>query len=268
MLALLVGGKATLWGPVLGRVPRSSRSTSTVPTTNLGGGNARLFLFGGLLVVVVLFLPQGMLPGRRVGLRCSGRSREGKAGLVGARIGTGGSLDSLTARHVTGRPRRAPRHHAAARGHGPEKALRRAQGGRRLPRSRCPEGSITGLIGPNGSGKTTLFNLIDNTIAADAGEIGSPVNASTGAARGHGHTAARPHLPDHPAVPRDDRAGERRCRATVLLAGAARPDRGQRHGGRPRPASSSSSSACARSATRRPARCPTASRSWSSWRRC
>jgi branched-chain amino acid transport system permease protein len=34
-----------------------------------------------------------------------------------------------------------------------------------------PDGSITGLIGPNGSGKTTLFNLIDNTIHADGGEI-------------------------------------------------------------------------------------------------
>ena len=34
-----------------------------------------------------------------------------------------------------------------------------------------PEGSITGLIGPNGSGKTTVFNLIDNTIGADSGEI-------------------------------------------------------------------------------------------------
>ena len=34
-----------------------------------------------------------------------------------------------------------------------------------------PEGSITGLIGPNGSGKTTLFNLIDDTIRADSGEI-------------------------------------------------------------------------------------------------
>ena len=34
-----------------------------------------------------------------------------------------------------------------------------------------PEGSITGLIGPNGSGKTTVFNLIDDTIRADAGEI-------------------------------------------------------------------------------------------------
>lgn len=34
-----------------------------------------------------------------------------------------------------------------------------------------PAGSITGLIGPNGSGKTTLFNLIDDTVTAESGEI-------------------------------------------------------------------------------------------------
>ena len=34
-----------------------------------------------------------------------------------------------------------------------------------------PEGSITALIGPNGSGKTTVFNLIDGTMAPNAGEV-------------------------------------------------------------------------------------------------
>jgi ABC-type branched-subunit amino acid transport system ATPase component len=34
-----------------------------------------------------------------------------------------------------------------------------------------PAGSITALIGPNGSGKTTVFNLIDGTMAAQAGEV-------------------------------------------------------------------------------------------------
>ena len=32
-------------------------------------------------------------------------------------------------------------------------------------------GEVLGLIGPNGSGKTTVFNLIDDTIRADAGQI-------------------------------------------------------------------------------------------------
>jgi branched-chain amino acid transport system permease protein len=51
-----------------------------------------------------------------------------------------------------------------------------------------PEGSITGLIGPNGSGKTTLFNLIDNTIHADGGEIrlaGERIDGLSSWARAH-----------------------------------------------------------------------------------
>ncbi len=43
-----------------------------------------------------------------------------------------------------------------------------------------PEGSITALIGPNGSGKTTVFNLIDGTMAPNAGEVwSSTAGAST-----------------------------------------------------------------------------------------
>lgn len=33
------------------------------------------------------------------------------------------------------------------------------------------EGIVTGLVGPNGAGKTTVFNLITNTLPADAGTV-------------------------------------------------------------------------------------------------
>src|SRR4051795_4971655 len=94
MLALLVGGKATLWGPVLGAF--IVEPLNEYANNNLGGGNSRLLLFGGLLVVIVLFLPQGVLPAIE-SLLNRVRTR-GRAGLVGARIGTGGSLASLTDR--------------------------------------------------------------------------------------------------------------------------------------------------------------------------
>ena len=92
VLSLLIGGKATLWGPVLGAF--LIEPLNEIANNELGGGNARLYLFGGLLVLVVIFLPQGLLPAIESSLER--RRTRGRAGLVGARIGTGGSLASLT----------------------------------------------------------------------------------------------------------------------------------------------------------------------------
>jgi ABC-type branched-subunit amino acid transport system ATPase component/ABC-type branched-subunit amino acid transport system permease subunit len=163
ILSLLVGGRGTLWGPVLGAF--IVEPLNEVANNDFGGGNTRLFLFGGLLIVVVIFLPKGMLPSLEALLHR--RRTEGRAGLVGARIGTGGSLRSLSERAEpeavrTGRPLLEV------------EGLRKQFGGLRAVDG-CsfvvPEGSITGLIGPNGSGKTTVFNLIDATFTADTGRI-------------------------------------------------------------------------------------------------
>ena len=168
ILTLLVGGKATLWGPVLGAFliePLNETVNNSLGT--LGGGNARLFLFGGLLMAVVVFLPNGILPSLAAFL--FRRSHEGKAGLVGARIETGASLESLR-KHVTVTEARATDTTPLLAVTG----LRKHFGGIKAVDGcsfTVPRGSITGLIGPNGSGKSTVFNLIDNTIAADAGTI-------------------------------------------------------------------------------------------------
>ncbi len=166
MLSLLIGGKATLWGPVLGAF--IIEPLNEVANNDLGGGNSRLLLFGGLLVLVVLFLPQGVLPAVESGLNRL-RTR-GRAGLVGARIGEGGSMQSLTS-HLKLVERTA---HADPPPLLEVKGMRKAFGGLQAVDGASlvvPEGSITGLIGPNGSGKTTLFNLIDDTIRADDGEV-------------------------------------------------------------------------------------------------
>lgn len=165
VLSLLIGGKATLWGPVLGAF--LIEPLNEIANNQLGGGNTRLFLFGGLLMAVVIFLPQGLLPA--VASLLERRRTRGKAGLVGARIGTGGSLASLTDRvQVVDRSTLPDRPLLEVRG------LTKHFGGLKAVDGcsfAVPEGSITGLIGPNGSGKTTVFNLIDNTIGADSGEI-------------------------------------------------------------------------------------------------
>src|SRR3954471_1699172 len=164
ILSLLVGGRGTLWGPVLGAF--LIEPLNEVANNNLGGGNTRLFLFGGLLIAVVILLPKGVLPA--VEQLLTWRRTSGKAGLVGARIGTGGSLESLRERlrPAAGAPGGAPLLEVSG--------LAKSFGGLRAVDGcsfAVPAGSITGLIGPNGSGKTNVFNLIDNTIAADAGQI-------------------------------------------------------------------------------------------------
>ncbi len=168
VLSLLIGGKATLWGPVIGAFliePLNEFANNSLGS--FSGGNSRLYLFGGLLVLVVIFLPQGLLPA--IESLLERRRTRGKAGLVGQRIGTGGSLASLTDRvQVVDRSALPERPLLEVRG------LAKSFGGLKAVDDcsfTVPEGTITGLIGPNGSGKTTVFNLIDNTIRADAGEI-------------------------------------------------------------------------------------------------
>jgi ABC-type branched-subunit amino acid transport system ATPase component/ABC-type branched-subunit amino acid transport system permease subunit len=162
ILSLLLGGRATLWGPVLGAfIIEWLNETSN---NEFSGGNARLLIFGGLLVIVVMFLPQGIIPTANSWIE-RWRAR-GKAGLAGERL-TGIDL----------RERAAPATVAPAETAEPlleVKGLEKHFGGVRAVDGASfsvPERSITALIGPNGSGKTTVFNLVGGTMSPQAGEV-------------------------------------------------------------------------------------------------
>jgi branched-chain amino acid transport system permease protein len=158
VLSMLLGGKGTLWGPVLGAF--IIEWLNEFANNDLGGGNARLLVFGGLMALVVLFLPSGIIPAVREKLEA--RRTRGRAGLVGAR---------LELRERAAPPARPPvsekmllEVRGLAKRFGGLKAVDGCSFG-------VPEGSITALIGPNGSGKTTVFNLIGGTMRPDAGEV-------------------------------------------------------------------------------------------------
>jgi ABC-type branched-subunit amino acid transport system ATPase component/ABC-type branched-subunit amino acid transport system permease subunit len=159
ILSLLLGGRATLWGPVLGAFIIEPLNEIT---NNEFGGNTRLLIFGGLLALVVLFLPRGIIPSVQRWL--GERRTRGKAGVVGQR------LDG----RIEIQERQPPAASVSDKPLLEVKGLEKRFGGVHAIDGcsfAVPEGSITGLIGPNGSGKTTAFNLIDGTMTPQAGEV-------------------------------------------------------------------------------------------------
>jgi len=163
VLAALIGGRGTLWGPVVGAF--ILQGASEAATVYGGGTETRVLLFGVSLTLVVLFMPKGLLPTidawwlrrhrvtveftNQVGVLGKGRlefQNRPELPLPGA--------EPVTLLHVRG----------VSKSFGGLTAVNNVE-------LRVQEGSITGLIGPNGSGKTTLYNLITGVMQPDAGEI-------------------------------------------------------------------------------------------------
>lgn len=167
VLAALLGGSGTLWGPVLGAFLLEPFSQLTNQLfTGPTAGAWRLVVFGGLLLAVLLFLPKGILPAltRR------------KPAAVGKRL----ALAAVPSWLAIGDGARLE-----------VREVRKRFGGLTVLDGldlTVEPGSITGLIGPNGSGKTTLFNLIDGAMKPDSGAIlldGRRIDASSRWARSH-----------------------------------------------------------------------------------
>ncbi len=162
LLAAMIGGRGTVWGPLIGAFIVQILTEATNVWAN--GSQARLILFGGLLMATVLFVPQGLLPAAARLLerrRTRGRAVEATSHAVVTRpievsrivrtIDTDDGEDLLVGKGLTKRF------------------------GRLVAVDRCDvtvrQGTITGLIGPNGSGKTTLFNLLTGMLVADEGTV-------------------------------------------------------------------------------------------------
>jgi ABC-type branched-subunit amino acid transport system ATPase component/ABC-type branched-subunit amino acid transport system permease subunit len=170
VLAVLLGGRGTILGPVLGAF--ILEPLNEITNNEFSGGNERLIFFGGLLALVVLFLPRGVIPSvTELWARWRGA---GKAALVGARIER-----PVAVREADAEPKPA---HGTGRSLLEVRDVSRRFGGLKALDGcalEVEEGTITALIGPNGSGKTTLFNIIDGTMKADSGEIlfdGTPID--------------------------------------------------------------------------------------------
>ena len=178
ILCMLLGGRGTLWGPVLGAF--LIEPLNELANQQMGGGNSRLLIFGGLMALVVLFLPQGHHPDGRGATSSSAAAAAAKAALVGARLD--GPLVIARARGRAGRATRSRRGEPLLE----VKGLAKHFGGVKAVDDcsfAVPQGSITALIGPNGSGKTTVFNLIDGTMRPTPARCGSTAAGSTACRR-------------------------------------------------------------------------------------
>jgi branched-chain amino acid transport system permease protein len=209
VLAALLGGRGTVWGPVLGAFIIEPLANLT--STSLGGANAgaiRLLLFGGLLGAVVLFLPRGVLP--TVTTYWRRRSARQAVPVEPARVRPREAAppEGAEPQHSAGHASGQPLANGLGSGHPGAPAvvletrgLVKAFGGLRAVDGvdlAVAGGSITGLLGPNGSGKTTVFNLIDGTVGAKSGQVvlaGRPVERRGRPARAHAGLARTYQLP-------------------------------------------------------------------------
>jgi len=162
----LIGGLGTVAGPLLGTVlvlPAAELSRGWLSA--LGNGTHG-FVYGVVLVLVVLFFPKGLvghLGDRALGLidRLPGARR--------TRVDAPGVSSGATPATVSAAPR-------AARGEPLLIAdgLHKRFGGLHATDNvslTLHEGEILGVIGPNGAGKTTVFNQLSGFIRPDAGSV-------------------------------------------------------------------------------------------------
>ena len=174
VLAALIGGRGTLWGPVLGGfvIELLDEGTNNV----FGGTEAHVVVFGMLMVLVLLFMPRGVLPTAQ---RAITRRRERAAGSISIDVRKKSAPAPVRERVTTGALLLEVKH------------LRKRFGGVLAVDDLSfyvREGTITGLIGPNGSGKTTAFNLIQGMTRCDAGEVwfdGKRIDGLKAAKRAH-----------------------------------------------------------------------------------
>jgi len=157
----LIGGLGTVAGPVLGTVVVLPIAELARGWLSAFGNGTHGFVYGIVLVAVVLFFPRGLV------------------GQLGGRVTQW--IDRLPA---CGRPRRvaaaAPRAAVAPdRARVGEPILKAEQIEKRFGGLKATdkvsltlhEGEILGVIGPNGAGKTTVFNQLSGFLRPDAGSV-------------------------------------------------------------------------------------------------
>ena len=144
----ILGGASSLTGPIVGAAIITL--VKNVVSTYVERWNT---LLGVIFVVVIMFMPYGLVPGLPAAVAQRDRTRRRPQGRGNDRVGAGRMTTPAL------RDRRPAASASAAC--------------RRPATSRCAvmPGERRLIIGPNGAGKTTLFNLITGDLTADSGSV-------------------------------------------------------------------------------------------------
>ncbi|HMO29942.1 branched-chain amino acid ABC transporter ATP-binding protein/permease [Enterovirga sp.] len=167
----LIGGLGSVFGPLLGAVflvPISEAARGWLGAHALG---LHGFVYGAVLILVVLFMPNGLM----------GLLSRFKGADTGARRAQADAV-AATAAAPAERP---PLGDEIVR----VEKLDKHFGGLHVTNDvsfTLREGEILGLIGPNGAGKTTVFNMVSGFLAPDGGSV------SVRGADGNWHKPATP----------------------------------------------------------------------------
>jgi branched-chain amino acid transport system permease protein len=175
--ALFIGGTGNSLGVIIGAffvevgVQEVTRYIPQIGTNASSGDAIRLIVIGLLIVTVLWWRPQGILPERRA------RDRLLPATAAESSVNGAGEAAPQQAAVLTFRPPEPKGPAGGAQADGV--ALRvtdlmKAFGGVKAVDGASfsvRAGSLTGLIGPNGAGKSTVINLISGFEAPDSGAI-------------------------------------------------------------------------------------------------
>jgi branched-chain amino acid transport system ATP-binding protein/branched-chain amino acid transport system permease protein len=166
LVVALVGGIGTLWGPLIGAavmVPISEVLDSTVGDRLPG---IQGVVYGGALILIMLYAPEGLYWRARQALRASA-----ERGAAAARPPIVVPAEESAAIPPAGSVLLEVR--------GVSKAFLGLQALSDVSFD-VREGEILGLIGPNGAGKTTLFNVLNGFLVPERGEVRFLGEAVTG----------------------------------------------------------------------------------------
>ncbi len=157
ILCALLGGLGSVMGPILGAFFVVALGTLLRWYLPMIPGGANVTIYSALLIVAILFMPQGIagLLGRRFAKSSKGTPEIRRPALASALVFS--AVEKQRASELLKVER-----------------LQKSFGGLRAVHDlsfQVNSGEIVALIGPNGAGKTTLFNLITGFFSPGSGEI-------------------------------------------------------------------------------------------------